>query len=674
MAISWYYINDYLAIGVDWNASSDSDSVDLAPIIYRWDKYRTDNYGGSFDEYLSPDPSGAGAWYDLDFGSGSGTREIDSFATRTYSKGHSSSTVSLKISWTSIGTYYSGSYHSIGSGSHTWTYTVPARASYSVTYSANSGSGAPSAQTKWYGESLTLSTTKPTRTGYTFQGWGTSASDTSVDYAAGASYTGNANLTLHAIWKGNTYSVSYDLQGGTGDSSTQYYTYCGDDITLHSAPTKENYTFLGWSLSADAATATYSAGQTWRSTNGENYTLYAIWELAYVRPTISDLNASRCLSDGTVDDFGTYALVSFSWECCQLVGSNPVSAVKVEWKESSATTWSSQTVSASGNSGTVSVVVGAGAISVDGEYAVRVTVTDSKGGSTPKSGAIATANFIMDFLAGGNGIAIGKAATVDGALDVYKTTIIRGSEDASASAASGQLIVGEPDGLHIAMDNNEIMAKSSATATGQLNINADGGKVSIGGTLHLTKTTDSSGTADNDVALIVGNRSGAHLSIDGNEINAKASGTTTASLNLNTDGGIVAIGSGGLKVNGRQYGVNKVLWSGVYYMQAEQTCTLSEAISAQPNGIVLAWSWYDRNVWAEQDYDWVFTFIPKWHVINHPGRGFQCDGFGIDGHMAKYVYPNDTTLTGYSYNDENFENNGITFNNNNYVLRYVIGV
>lgn len=59
--------------------------------------------------------------------------------------------------------------------------------------------------------------------------------------------------------------------------------------------------------------------------------------------------------------------------------------------------------------------------------------------------------------------------------------------------------------------------------------------------LHITSTTDASGTADNDVALIVGNRSGAHISMDVNEINAKASGTTTAQLNLNADGGTVAV-------------------------------------------------------------------------------------------------------------------------------------
>ena len=77
---------------------------------------------------------------------------------------------------------------------------VPALDSYRVTYSANGGSGAPSAQTKWYGAALTLSSTRPTRAGYIFQGWATSASG-AVAYQPGASYAGNAALALYAVWR-----------------------------------------------------------------------------------------------------------------------------------------------------------------------------------------------------------------------------------------------------------------------------------------------------------------------------------------------------------------------------------------------------------------------------------------------------------------------------------------
>ena len=77
---------------------------------------------------------------------------------------------------------------------------------YNVTFNANGGSGAPSAQTKTHGTALTLSSTVPTRSGYTFVGWGTTAKAQSATYQPGGRYTGNAALALYAIWSLNYVS------------------------------------------------------------------------------------------------------------------------------------------------------------------------------------------------------------------------------------------------------------------------------------------------------------------------------------------------------------------------------------------------------------------------------------------------------------------------------------
>lgn len=80
-------------------------------------------------------------------------------------------------------------------------YAIWTPLTYSVKFNANGGTGAPSAQTKTYGVTLTLSSQTPTREGYIFKGWATSTSATSAAYQAGGSYTANSAVTLYAVWQ-----------------------------------------------------------------------------------------------------------------------------------------------------------------------------------------------------------------------------------------------------------------------------------------------------------------------------------------------------------------------------------------------------------------------------------------------------------------------------------------
>ena len=84
---------------------------------------------------------------------------------------------------------------------------------YQVKYDANNGTGAPSDQTKTHGTALKLSSTKPTRTGYTFKEWNTKSDGSGTGYSAGASYTANSSVTLYAIWTANNYNITYNYNG-----------------------------------------------------------------------------------------------------------------------------------------------------------------------------------------------------------------------------------------------------------------------------------------------------------------------------------------------------------------------------------------------------------------------------------------------------------------------------
>ncbi len=101
--------------------------------------------------------------------------------------------------------------------------SVPAKTSYAVAYNANGGTGAPGNQTKWYGESLTLSTAKPTREGYTFKCWNTNAAGTGTNYNSGASYTANAAATLYAVWEPRNAVNVYDASGNVRKGKVTAY-------------------------------------------------------------------------------------------------------------------------------------------------------------------------------------------------------------------------------------------------------------------------------------------------------------------------------------------------------------------------------------------------------------------------------------------------------------------
>lgn len=359
--------------------------------------------------------SGAQTNYGMTAASGGVTHTISAFNgtkrssgsgtfTGTYSiSGNGSATKTITVTFKNFNTDNGDN----ASKSVSFTVNVPAWTSYTIKYNANGGSGAPSSQTKWKDQTLKLSTTKPTRTGYSFLGWSTSSSATSATYAAGANYTANAAATLYAVWKANTYTVSYNANGGTGAPGSQTKTY-GVSLTLSSTkPTRTNYNFKGWGTSASATTVAYTPGASY--TTNSAITLYAVWELAYTKPRINNYSVGRCTSNGTTSDEGTYALVKFSWAT-----DRDVTSIVVEWLSGS-TVVGSKTISATGKSGSVNTVVGNGGLSIESTYMIKVTVKDTE--STSESITLSGRKFVIDALAGGKGVSFGKPAELEGYAD-----------------------------------------------------------------------------------------------------------------------------------------------------------------------------------------------------------------------------------------------------------------
>lgn len=346
-------------------------------------------------------------------GAASGSSGTSGSFTGTYSvSGNGSSTQTITVTFKNYDLYGNGTIKTQKTKAVSFNVTVPAWTSYTVSYNANGGSGAPSNQTKWHGTALTLSSTKPTRTGYTFLGWATSSTATSATYSAGSSFTANANTTLYAVWKANTYTVTYNANGGTlGLIKSQTKTH-GQALMLTGTATRTGYNFKGWATSATATSATYAAGTNYR-TNAA-ITLYAVWEIAYQKPSITNLAVNRCDASGNVRNDGTYLLFSFKWSCYE-----NVTGISLNWASADNEITGSQTVTASGTSGTVSVIVGNGTITTEKTFTVNVVVTDSQSTTVTRSIGSIKLPFeaVYDEETGEYGISFGKPAELTGVAD-----------------------------------------------------------------------------------------------------------------------------------------------------------------------------------------------------------------------------------------------------------------
>ncbi len=296
--------------------------------------------------------------------------------------------------------------------------TVPARESHTVSYNANGGSGAPGNQTKWYGDILTLSSTVPSRSGYRFTGW--KRGDNGHVVKPGEQYGEDKNLSLIAQWSANGYTVSYDANGGSGAPGNQTKVHDQTLTLSNTRPTKTNYVFKGWGVSSGSTTATYQPGNQY--TSNSPITLYAIWELNYTPPRITNVKIDRCNSSGVLTESGTYAKVEFKFSC-----DRSVKNIKISSRVSNSGNFADNaTFTDSRLEANISKVVG-GSFSVETTYDIQITVSDSVGSSSTIQG-LAPMSFAIDVRKGGKGVAIGGPSNSN-LFEVYMPTKLTGGLD-----------------------------------------------------------------------------------------------------------------------------------------------------------------------------------------------------------------------------------------------------
>ena len=174
-----------------------------------------------------------------------------------------------------------------------WKYTVRYDKNVPANSSSQTVSNMPADQTKTEEVNLTLSSNKPSRHGYIFNGWQAQINGKAVDYQPGATLSydvddkDGSTIILKAQWTAWKHTVHYD-KNVPANSSSQTVTNMPEDQTKTfdeklnlstKIPKREGYNFRGWLLEYGTAIAVVSPGTAYeRDQNGGTYVLKAQWE------------------------------------------------------------------------------------------------------------------------------------------------------------------------------------------------------------------------------------------------------------------------------------------------------------------------------------------------------------------------------------------------------------
>jgi uncharacterized repeat protein (TIGR02543 family) len=165
---------------------------------------------------------------------------------------------------------------------------------HTVTFNSNSGSGTMTPQVANIPTALTANTF--TRSGYNFAGWNTTANGSGTAYANNAIYPFAADVTLYAQWTANTYTVTFDANGGgTPTPVSKLVTFDAAYGTM-ATTSRTGYTFSGWFTAASGGTQVNAATIV---SNPSNHTLYAQWSINTYTVTFNANGGSGTMSNQT---------------------------------------------------------------------------------------------------------------------------------------------------------------------------------------------------------------------------------------------------------------------------------------------------------------------------------------------------------------------------------------
>ena len=193
---------------------------------------------------------------------------------------------------------------------------------YTVTFDKNNGTGTMKGQTFTYGVKQALTVNAFSRTGYTFTGWNTKADGSGTTYTDKQEVTSltaadGATITLYAQWKINSYTLTYDPNGGTVTPTSKTLTY-GSQYGALPTPSRTGYTFTGWFTAASGGSKVGTA----TTMGAGNTTVYAHWRANVLTVNYYPNGATKVdtssVADGstvsTIDSSAKYRSDTFNYD------------------------------------------------------------------------------------------------------------------------------------------------------------------------------------------------------------------------------------------------------------------------------------------------------------------------------------------------------------------------
>lgn len=471
-----------------------------------------------------------------------------------------------------------------------------------------------------------------------------------------SSVTATGNNLLGGVYVAGKSTVTAKINGASGVYSSTIKSYSISGANISSSASSATSGTLGAGDYTITGKVTDSRGRT--ASKSTKITVHS-----YYAPSVA-INLYRCDSGGNKNDSGTYARVVITPNIVN-VGNANVNAkqYQVQWKRANSSSWSTikDWADLSSYNSSVTCDLGSGWDNTI-TYNIKVNVKDSYS-TVSATGTIGTISCILNIEQ--NGIGIGKPHE-QGALDVGGSVY--------ASSYTGH---GNGKNIVVGTGGTDVYVHNSASGK-YLQLKDDGALRYDGNRIFTTeyaqinygvgyKGLDNDGNSRTLLSIATHN---------GTDVGNPQTKTSLRS----SEPPIWWDGSKGYTLHNTANHGCKRLAQGAWYMTGSQSVGLSDTIWNQSHGIILVFSAYNPSSGQTYQFDWHTYFVPK---------SFYTDRESAEGYVLITTFLTNPTLTnigtkhlriynnkitGDDRNTQSGSGSGITFKNNEWVLRYVYGI